>query len=104
MLVCQSTSVPNTSNATTSMSTAPPRPVRLPGVVLRGGFEPGEDVVKLLEGVLAQRQGDRVQRVVQLLHGPRPDDRRRHTVLVQQPGQRHVGRLFTELVAQVLVG
>src|SRR6266404_1335689 len=76
----------------------------LPGVMLRGGLVPGEDVVEPLEHVLAEVDGDRVLCVVQLVLGARPDDRPGDAVLVQQPGQRHVGRLLAELVAQDLVG
>src|SRR6516164_2402921 len=76
----------------------------LPGVMLRRGLVPGEDVVEPLEHVLAEVDGDRVLRVVQLVLGARADDRPGDALLVQQPGQRHVGRLLAELVAQGLVG
>src|SRR5215469_5631269 len=79
-------------------------PAFLPGVMLRRGLVPGEDVIEPLEHVLAEVDGDRVLRVVQLVLGARPDDRPGDALLVQQPGQRHVGRLLAELIAQVLVG
>src|SRR5690242_20842961 len=72
--------------------------------MLRGRLVPGEDVVEPLEHVLAEVDGDRVLRVVQLVLGARPDDRPGDAFLVQQPGQRHVGRLLAEFVAQRLVG
>src|SRR5580692_1416718 len=75
-----------------------------PGVVLRRGPVPGEQVVEPLEGVIFEPQGDRALRVVELSSGARPDDGGGDPVLMQQPGQRDVGRLLAELVAQVLVG
>src|SRR5215470_3154147 len=79
-------------------------PAFSPGVMLRCGLIAGEDVVEPLKHVLAEVDGDRVLRVVQLVLGARPDDRPSDALLVQQPGQRHVGRLLAELVAQGLVG
>src|SRR5690349_22595492 len=79
-------------------------PAFSPGVMLRRGLVAGEDVVEPLEHVLAEVDGDRVLRVVQLVLGARPDDRPGDALLVQQPGQRHMGRLLAELVAQRLVG
>src|ERR1700745_2506297 len=72
--------------------------------MLRGRPVPGENAVEPLEHVLAEVDGDRVLRVVQLILGARPDDRPGNALLVQQPGQRHVGRLLAEFVAQRLVG
>jgi hypothetical protein len=42
-------------------------------------------------------------RVIERAEGPRPDDRLGDNLLVQQPGQRHVGRLLAQSAAQVLV-
>src|SRR5271167_4315836 len=75
-----------------------------PGVMLRGGAVPGEQLVEPLEHVVVEPEGHRALRVVQLGQGARPDDRACNALLMQQPGQRHVGWLLAEPVAQVLVG
>src|SRR5579859_4109150 len=72
--------------------------------MLRGGTVAGEQIVEPLEHVVIEFEGYGAPRVIELGEGPRPDDRPGDTLLVQQPGQRHVGRLLAEPVAQVLVG
>src|SRR5690348_10192288 len=75
----------------------------LPGVMLRRSPVPGEQVVEPLEHVIVELEGHRAPRVVELLPGARPDDRPGDALLVHEPGQRDVGRVLAELVAEVLV-
>src|ERR1017187_9730048 len=90
---------PAGSAATTSLKLVP-----LPGVVLRGRLISGEQGIEPLEDVVVEPQRHRALGVIELSYSARPDDRPGDTLLVQQPGQRHVGRLLAEFVAQVLVG
>ena len=68
------------------------------------GRYPGNRSSSRLSTSSSSTEGHRALRVVQLAQGARPDDRPGDALLMQQPGQRHVGRLLAELVAQVLVG
>src|SRR4051794_19233706 len=73
-----------------------------PGIGLRGGTGAGEELVEPVQHVLAEVDAQGVERSVELVHRPRADDRCGDSVLVQQPGQSHVGRVLAELVAEIL--
>src|SRR5262249_37737695 len=75
----------------------------LPGVRLgRGPTRAGEDLVELAEHVGGQLDPEPAHRPEQLLLRPRPDDRRGHGGLVEQPRERHVRRAVPELLADRL--
>jgi hypothetical protein len=76
-----------------------------PGVGL-GGFAAGAgpDLVESPECVVGQVDVEGALAGDELVERARADDRGGHGGLVQQPGERHVGGLFAELVAEGLVG
>src|SRR6267378_7118886 len=59
----------------------------------------GEDVVEPFQCFMAQRKTQDAYRAVQLFHRARSYNRRRDGLLVQQPGERHIGRVLAELCA-----
>src|SRR5690242_11186621 len=65
---------------------------------------PGPDLVEPIGLLVAQLDLERAQAAGQLLERARPDDRRGHHRVAQQPGQRYVGRLLAQLAAERLVG
>src|SRR5487761_515515 len=78
-------------------------PLISPSVVFGCGLVAGEQLVQPLEHVLVEGQLDRADRIVQVPDRARAGDRPRDALLVQQPGQGHVGRFLAELLAQILV-
>src|SRR3954466_15805254 len=76
----------------------------LPGVVLRRGLVPRPDLVESRERLVVQRHLERADGGVELLDGAWTDDRPGDAVLGGEPRERPVGRLATDLVAEVLVG
>ena len=75
----------------------------LPGVLLWRGFVAGENQIQLCQYLGAQLQLHSAQRCLQLRQRARPDDRRRHARLLQQPRQRHIARLSFDFITQRLV-
>ena len=75
----------------------------LPGVILWRGFVAGENQVQLYQYLRAQLQLHCAQRCLQLPQCARPDDRRRHARLLQQPRQRHIARLGFDFITQLLL-
>src|SRR4051794_33116779 len=80
------------------------REAALPGVVLRRGLVPRPDLVESRERLVVQRHLERADGRVELLDGAWTDDRPGDAVLGKEPGERHMGGLATDLVAEVLVG
>src|ERR1700712_5990 len=74
----------------------------LPGVVLGGGLVAGEDVVELGQRGFVEFDLEGTFCRIQLFHSARPDDRRGHGRLVQQPGQRDVARLEPTFLGEIL--
>src|SRR3954470_6413458 len=73
-----------------------------PGVGLRGRPRAREDLVQAGERCLVQADLERAQRRLQLLHGPRADDRRGDGRLMEEPRESDVAGRVTQLVAEVL--
>src|SRR5262245_47271581 len=89
---------PATSTSISSLGFA----ISSPGVGLgRGPARTREDVVERLQRLVVELDLGRTQRrALELFERARPDDRRGHTVLAEQPGERDGGRFLTELGAE----
>src|SRR6185436_10674466 len=75
-----------------------------PGVRLRRlAARPGEDLLETRQSIGGQLQVERTCAPGELVHRARPDDRRRHGRVVEEPGEPDVGRVGAELAAKRLV-
>src|SRR5881398_1178138 len=74
-----------------------------PGVVLRRRLVARPYLVQSRECLLVERHLERAEGRVELLQGARPDDRPGHSVLREQPCQRHVRRVLADVVTEILV-
>ena len=64
---------------------------------------PGEDLVQPGQGLRVEGDVHGAQCGVELVLGPRADDRGGHGGLGQQPGEADVSGFMTQLVGQILV-
>src|SRR3954447_9148076 len=77
---------------------------RSPGVRLgRRATRSREDLVEPGQRLLVEVDLQRTQRPVELLDGPRTDDRGGHRWLVEQPCQADVRGMFPEVLAERLI-